>query len=579
MPGFVYGLRQPAIIGELILDKARDIDFSVIDQTLLAIIPEFDPGAAFSPNAANIAERLAQLAIAAQRHLGHPVSEKYWITSVDGSQGRIFRCLFPAHHLRSTKALLEWLVDVVGGAIENRDEAAVLDGYRKRFAVLSDSLHKIRPESLNTYNLIMSAWELDVPVTHIVDNIYSFGTGNRARVLDSSFTDKTAAISATLAKNKFATTQLLRQAGIPAPEQKVVSSADQAVNAAKRLGYPVVVKPIKEDGGRGVSANLRDEATVREAVREALTFGADFLVERHFPGRDYRITVLDGAVIKVEQRVAGGVIGDGLATIAALVDRLQETPRHKYFRRTYGRPLLLLDAEAKSILEEQGLTSESVPGEEQFVPLRRKNNISAGGSQVLVPLAQVHPDNLALARRCADVLGLDLAGVDLLIPDISASWYKVGACICEVNAKPQIGRNTTPTIYNDLLKRLVGEDARIPLHLVIAADGEVIDHAALQSLMRELGCNALSTASGLWIDGVRLASKPTSGFQAARILIAERSAASALSVVTLGEIGKAGLPFDRFETIRPSSLCPKFPALMQAIVPHTAQFVESFDGT
>jgi cyanophycin synthetase len=579
MPGFIYGLKQGAVIGELLVGRDVEVDYEALGRTLAIVADGFDETEMMSwPPASHVAERVAQLAIAIQRYLGHPVSEKYFAERVEGPERASFRCLVPAHDPRSAKAVVDWLTFLIRDVIEKRTDDANLSRHRRRFERLSSNLKNIQPEALNSFNLILSAWELDVPVSRIADNIYRFGIGCHARMLDSSFTDRTSAIAATLAKNKYSTARILRQAGIPAPEQLIASSTDEAVTAARRLGYPVVVKPIKEDGGSGVSANLRNDAMVIEAVAEAQPFGNRFIVERHFDGRDYRITVHEGEVIKAEERVAGGVVGDGAASVVELLGQLQQTPRHRHFHHRYGHLLLALDAEARSILEEQGLSANSIVAEGHFVPLRRKNNVSTGGNQILVPLRQVHPDNLALAVRCADLVGLDLAGVDLLIPDISVSWYETGACICEVNAKPQVGKNTTPLMYVELLKRLVEEKARIPIHLVIAADGEEARLSELFGLMRDLNCNALATPLGLWIDERKLAAKPTNGFHAARIILGERTATGMLCVVPIAEIAGLGLPFDWFDSIRPSLRCRSLGTLASAIKPHTSYFSGTFGG-
>jgi len=237
--------------------------------------------------------------------------------------------------------------------------------------------------------------------------------------------------------------------------------------------------------------------------------------------------------------------------------------------------LLVLDEEARGLLHEMGLDDGSVPSEGQYVPLRRKNNVTTGGEQIAIPIEEAHPDNLALAIRAAAQLRLDFVGVDLLIPDIAVSWLESGALICEVNTMPQIGVRTTPEIYGEILRQLVGPDPRIPAHLLVLPDGRQPDCEESAKLMRELSCNALSTSQGVWIDGERLAAQPADGFSSARIVLGELGARSALCIVSAGEIAARGLPADWFETIRLDADDERTAGLAPAVRPHTAALVET----
>ncbi len=232
----------------------------------------------------------------------------------------------------------------------------------------------------------------------------------------------------------------MRQAGLPAPNHQAVNDEDSAVRAAEALGYPVVVKPSDKDGGVGVSVGLKTPEAVRKAFRRAREYSRAILVESFIEGRDYRLITLNGQLIWAVERVPGGVTGDGKSTIRQLVDQLNADPL-----RTDGpggklRPLLF-DEEAAELLAERGMDETTIPTAGARIALRGAANVASGGTPVDV-FDQVHIDNRQLAERAARAFRLDVAGIDLLIPDISRSWKETGAGICEINAQPCFGRAT-----------------------------------------------------------------------------------------------------------------------------------------
>lgn len=191
-----------------------------------------------------------------------------------------------------------------------------------------------------------------------------------------------------------------------------------------------------------------------------------------------------------------------------------------------------------------------------------------------VRLEDVHPDNLALAVRAAALLQLDIAGVDLLISDIEQSWFQVGALICEVNAKPQVGVRTSPGIYLEMLRRTMGEKTRIPAHLLVVDNDRRLDETWVADQMRELSCNSLATADGVWIDGMKLVGIPRSAFESARILFGEHDADAALCIMPVSEIAGNGLPLHWFDSIRLLGDFAAHERIVGALTPHTSSLVE-----
>jgi cyanophycin synthetase len=401
------------------------------------------------------------------------------------------------------------------------------------------------PHGMNTLRFLQAADDASIPLQRVWGNVFQFGWGGRARWLDSSFTDVTPTISAQLARNKLATAALLRQAGIPVPDHGRVLDADAAEKLATQLGYPVVVKPANLDGGRGVAAGLTSASAVRKAFEVAARLSSIVLVETHFEGRDYRLQVFQNEVFWVADRVPGGVTGDGLRSVSDLLAELNADPR----RGDPGSAALLkripLDEEALELLGGQALSPLAIPPVNVFVRLRRAANVASGG--VPVPaLEKAHPDNLALAVRAARVLRLDLAGVDLLMPDISRSWLESGAAICEVNAQPQM----SPHLPAYVLSRLVQGQGRVPVVVVLGLASEPAFGDQICEALSGTGLRVgMATPDAVTVEGRVVMMNPSHVYAGGMALIADPAVDVIVLCVGDESILKTGLPVDRFDVL------------------------------
>lgn len=581
-PGYLYGIRQSTVTGKLRIRIAPDYAFGTLDAVIAASLEDIPYAPPAAPSVVvGLAARAIRWITALQVKHNIPVSDLYRLGTpqpVEDGWSDI-AIAAPCHSREATQACLPRVIAAINAVL-----AAPADSSLVRDTLDLQGLETaFKPYSVggtNMFHFLQAALDMNVPFNRLVSSIFSFGTGARTRWLMSTITDQTTQLGVRIAHDKMMTAEILRRSGLPAPVHILVGDADGAVRAAERLGYPVVVKPNDQEQGRGVSANLGNADAVRAAFDDAARVSSTLLVEKHFHGRDYRLTVARGEVVKIENRVAGGVEGDGVSTIEDLVRREQDTPRFRKILRDSGRVPLSLDAEALGMLEEAGMTAGTVPPAGDYVVLRRKNNVSTGGLQIKVAVEDAHPDNLSLAIRAAHLLRLDFAGIDLLIPDIAASWMESGALICEVNAQPQIGVRTTPEIYREVLSGLMADGSRIPAHLIVTLSGAAIDQAAAAQCAGELNCNGLSTSSGVWIDGQRLAARPEGAYHAATILLAETAARSALCIVSAQDVFDKGLPADRFESIRvfgrdhaTDSHTRELEWLVPMAKPHAEQFV------
>lgn len=408
-----------------------------------------------------------------------------------------------------------------------------------------EKLRRLAPQSSNTPRFLRAAYSLNIPVTAIGQDIFQYGHGHKSQWFNSTFTDQTSNLSTKLARNKLATAARLRQAGLPVPEHHMASNADHAVAIAHRLGFPVVVKPLDLDGGSGVSAHLDNDEEVRAAFHTAQALSPHTLVEKHFFGRDYRLTVMDGQLLWSIERIPAGVTGDGQNTITQRVHQENLNPRRALGKHSALQPLVL-DATALKVLHKQGLTPDSIPFAGQFAALRSIANVASGGQPVAVN-AHVHPDNARLAIRAAQALRLDMAGIDLLIPDISQSWHTSGAALCEVNAQPQLGFTTGPHLYGDILSHRLMGNGRIPVVVILGEDGQTLTLNLAADLHAQGFCVGWSHPQDAGVDEERIIPAPHSTFDAAQMLLTDPRVHILVLHVDGQDVLQQGSPVDRVD--------------------------------
>ena len=578
LPGTGLGYRSALAFGSVVVRLPRaaarvggqgDDDVDGMDDwatvnaalTTALALPASDRAAGPSTET-RVVDDLLALVMALQQSARVPVFESGRSLRVHAQEGPSRRVDFvmPWVLAKPAQLALRGLVDSAAWLLARRADPAVgpdaaalptadLDG---RMAQLLGQLKPHRLPGNNTFRFLKAAHAMDIPSQPVVANVFAFGQGQHQRWLDSSFTERTSVLGTALVRQKHVAAAVLRANGFPVAEHHMAADADAAVRVAVKLGYPVVVKPADLDGGLGVAADLRDDAAVRSAYAQARKHSSRVLVERHVPGQDYRLTVANGRMIKAVHRLPGGVVGDGLLSVAALVDRANTEPRRMKRNRDRAAVLLHIDDEALAMLADDGRTPEHVPALGEFIALRRRANVSTGGEPSLVT-DRVHPDNQRLAERAARTLKLDMAGVDLIIGDISRSWLEIGAAICEVNAQPQIGDGTTPQIYADILRGLLPGDARIPVVLVVGEDaamraGSVARQVQAEFEARGLRC-ARASRAGVWMAGLQQVCPGGDWFKAARVVVNLHDAAAAVVVASAEELRGSGLPFDRFQAL------------------------------
>jgi cyanophycin synthetase len=548
LDGHSHGLPQRSLIGRVRVRSAERFDLSTLDELLLSLVPVDDLPPLPGDGADALVRRFFWWVGAIQRHARVAVSPDLHLQALaaPAQQGvQVFEVALPCRSTNAHFATLRWLEGILDQALAPAPmQPAALE------ASLQQLVDSLKPEAEPGYNqlhLLLAAYRMKLSVRPLMGRLLRLGTGARARLLESTVSDRTPSLGRQLAQNKWLTARMLRAVGLPGTVNEVARSADEAVALAHRLGWPVVVKPADKDQGLGVAAHLVNDEGVRQAFDTALAASPTVLVERHVHGFGHRLTLHDGELLAVLKRIPGGVLGDGRHSVAELVALQLASPDVRR-QRNLGR--VPLDAEALSLLSERGQGPDTVPADGEFVLLRRRDNISAGGRLERIDPATVHPDNLLAAQRAARALHLDIAGVDLLSPDITVSWRDNGAAICEVNAKPQFGAGERGDNYDRLLRRLLGDPLQIPLHLYLCrgADEPGLQQT-LEGLRDRLGARAISLRGGVWSMDTLLCGPQPDGWQAARAALADRDVPSLVMALSPTEILRHGLPLPSIDSL------------------------------
>ncbi|RLA03356.1 MAG: cyanophycin synthetase, partial [Gammaproteobacteria bacterium] len=298
----------------------------------------------------------------------------------------------------------------------------------------------------STGSLVKAAEERGIPWLRL--NQYSLvqlGHGKYQQRIQATITSETRHIGVEISCDKEDTHNLLNDLGLPVPLQLMVYGESQAIRAARRIGFPVVLKPLNANHGRGVSINLQDDEQVKTAFEFAREQGTSraVLVESYVTGLDHRMLAVDGQLVACAKRVPGHVVGDGVKTVSELVDLVNEDPR-----RGIGHEKVLtrleFDKQAKRLLDEAGYEESTILEKGEIFYMRKTANLSTGGTAIDVTDI-VHPDNKAMAERAIRAVDLDVGGVDFLTDDISQSYKDIGGAIVEVNAAPGFRMHVAPS--------------------------------------------------------------------------------------------------------------------------------------
>ena len=395
----------------------------------------------------------------------------------------------------------------------------------------------------------------DIPSIRLNEaSLVQLGHGIHQRRIRATMTSQTGSLGVDIASDKKLTNRLLAATGVPVPRATVVRDAEEAVTAAERTGYPVAVKPLDGNHGRGVILNLADPDAVRDGyhLARAESRRGGVVVETFLTGNDYRCLVIGGVLRAVAQRVPAHVDGDGKHSVSALIEVTNADPR-----RGIGHEKVLtrikVDEEAVSYAREQGFELSDVPPRGQRIYLKRTGNMSTGGISI-DRTEEIHPDNAEIAELAARVVGLDIAGIDLVCPDVSLPIRETGGGIVEVNAAPGFRMHTNPTegeaqyVAKPVIDLLFppGTPSRIPIVAVTGSNGKTTTARMIAHIMKGMGHKVgLTSTDGIYVDGRIVRKADASGPKSASMVLQNPTVDFAVFEVARGGILREGLGYQR----------------------------------
>jgi len=418
----------------------------------------------------------------------------------------------------------------------------------------------------STQALVDEAASRDIPYIRLnTGSLVQFGQGVHQRRIRATMTSQTSALAVDIASDKALTARLLAAAGLPVPNSQSCRTAEQAVRLAERIGYPVVLKPADGNHGRGVQLDLRDAAAVEQAFPAAKEQARNgrVIVESFYSGKDYRVLVVGGHMVAAAERVPAQVVGDGVHTVAELVDILNADPRRGVGHEKVLTRIRVTPA-AEELVAAQGYTMADIPPAGVEVRLASTGNMSTGGISI-DRTHDAHPDNVEIAEEAARVVGLDVAGIDFICPDIAETVRETGGGICEVNAAPGFRMHTHPTtgepqfVAKAVIDQLfpVGSPSRVPIVAVTGTNGKTTTARMIAAIFKGMGRKVgMTSTDGITIDQRLIIQSDAAGPKSARMVLQNPRVDFAVLEVARGGILREGLGYDRSDVAVVTNVAP-----------------------
>ena len=403
----------------------------------------------------------------------------------------------------------------------------------------------------STASIVAAATDRRIPHIRLNSgNLVQLGHGASQRRIWTAESEFTSAIAEGIASDKDLTKRLLASCGVPVPEGVVAGSGEAAWRAAEDIGLPVVVKPSDGNHGRGVAMDLSTREDVEAAYAVARLHGSEVIVERFVRGDEHRLLVVGGRVVAAARGEAAWITGDGVSTVAQLVDRQINTDPRRGLNEDFPLNRLILSKDEAVLLElqRQGLAPEAVPTAGRQVLVQRNGNVAIDCTD------QVHPEVEQVVALAARVVGLDIAGVDVVAQDISKPLQAQGGAVVEVNAGPGLLMHLKPAVGSP---RPVGraivdhlfpesESGRIPI-VGVAGSHDTHTVARLVAWLIHLGGRRVGLAcrDGLYLDRRRVESGDCARWEPSHRLLINRAVQAAVIENGAHTILNDGLAYDR----------------------------------
>ncbi len=522
----------------------QECDLALLPGFVDRLRERFPQLGALPQSGASLAHALERAALALQAEAGCTVS---FSRSAKAPDEGIYQIVVEYSEEKVGRMALDLAIELVEAALESQPFDLV-----EAIARLRETDEDVRLGP-STGSIVDAAVARGIPYRRLTQgSLVQFGWGSKQRRIQAAEIDCTSAIAEGIAQDKDLTKKLLHAAGVPVPLGRPVKDEEDAWAAAQELGGAVVIKPLDGNQGKGVTVNVNTRDQVTAAYRNARHYREEILVERYLPGIDYRLLVVGDKLVAAARRDPPLVIGDGQRTVRELVEIVNRDPKRGDGHAT---PLtkIRLDDIAVDRLREQGLTPESVPALGQRVVLRNNANLSTGGSATDVT-DEVHPEVAARAVAAAQMVGLDICGVDVVCENVIEPLEKQSGGIVEVNAAPGLrmhlspsfgkGRNVGEAVISHMYPD--GDDGRIPIVAVTGTNGKTTTVRLTAHLLKGNGLRVgMTNTDGVYVNGRQTDSGDCSGPRSARNVLMHPDCDAAVFETARGGLLREGLAYDR----------------------------------
>lgn len=406
----------------------------------------------------------------------------------------------------------------------------------------------------STENIVREAEIRGIPWMQLSARaLIQLGYGVHQKRIQATLSSRTGILGVELASDKEGTKRVLRDCGVPVPRGTVIYYLDELEQAIDDVGgFPIVIKPLDGNHGRGITINIETWDLAEAAYDAAKEVSKGVIVERFYRGRDHRILVINGKVVAVAERVPAHVVGNGRSTISELIEATNRDPR-----RGDGHDNILtrieLDRQSWELLDRQGFELDTVLNQDEICYLKATANLSTGGIAI-DRTDEIHPENIWLCQRVAKIIGLDIAGIDMVTQDISQPLHQVEGVIVEVNAAPGfrmhfcpsegIPRNVAEPVLDMLFPQ--GTPSRVPILAITGTNGKTTTTRLLAHILRQTGQTVgYTTTDGIYIGGYLVEKGDTTGPQSAQVILQDPTVEVAVLETARGGLLRSGLGFNQ----------------------------------
>ncbi|HLU80716.1 MAG TPA: cyanophycin synthetase [Flavobacteriaceae bacterium] len=383
-------------------------------------------------------------------------------------------------------------------------------------------------------------------------SLCQLGYGEKQKRIKASITSETSCIGVDLASDKLHTKNLLEEAKVPVPPGKIVKTQDGLKEACTHIGFPVVIKPLDGNHGKGITVNINSCEEALQAFKIATAISSRVFVEKHIEGEDYRILVIDNTFVAAAKRSPARVIGDGRSTVAELVEKTNRDPR-RGFGHEKALTKIKLDKTTENFISKKGYSKDSVLDKGEKLVLKNTANLSTGGTSEDVTDI-VHPSNIDMAARISKLIGLDICGIDIVSPDISQPLAFNGGVVLEVNACPGLRMHLAPTtglarnVAIPIMDKLFPnkwDTGRIPIVAVTGTNGKTTTTRLIAHMAKMKGFRVgYSTTDGVYIQNHLMMTGDCTGPKSAQFVLRDPTVNFAVLECARGGLLRSGLGFD-----------------------------------